>query len=228
MAPARSRRIPIAVLLVAAFFLVPSSVDFYTDWLWFGEVGYQSIYLRALTIKSTLAAVVFGAAFAFLFLNLRIAFRTVTRRELVIVTPDGPRVIVVDPTRLKSLVAVAAGVGALILSVYAGSHWEDWMRFWNATPFGKADPVLGRDVGFYVFVLPFLQWLQSFALLLVILTVVGVIATYVGAGRMGVGFAQGFYVRPPALAHLAGLAALWLVVLAFGAWLTIPELLTTP
>jgi uncharacterized membrane protein (UPF0182 family) len=228
MPAARSRRIPIALVLVAVFFLAPSSVDFYTDWLWFGEVGYQHVFLRALTIKSSLGVVVFGAAFTFLFVNLRFAFRTLTRRELVIVTPDGPRVVVVDPTRLRPLVAVAAGLGSLLLSLYAGSHWEDWMRFWNATPFGTADPVLGRDIGFYVFVLPFLQWLQSFALLLVLLTVVGVLATYASAGRLGVGFAEGVYVRPPAIAHLSALAAIWLIVLAFGAWLSIPELLTTP
>jgi uncharacterized membrane protein (UPF0182 family) len=228
MPSARSRRLPIGVVLVAAFFLVPSSVDFYTDWLWFGEVGYQHVFLRGLTIKSTLGAVVFGAAFAFLFINLRLAFRTLTRRELVIVTPDGPRVIVVDPTRLRPMVAVAAGVGALVLSLYAGSHWEDWMRFWNQTPFGRVDPVLGRDVGFYLFELPFLQWLQSFALLLILLSMAGVIALYVSAGRMGLSFAEGMYVRSPALGHISALAALWLVALAFGAWLSIPELLTTP
>ena len=137
MSQARSRRIPIGVALLFAFFLVPSSVEFYTDWLWFGEVGYQHVFLRALSIKSALGAVVFGAAFAFLFINLRVAFRTLTRRELVLVTPDGPRVVVIDPTRLRPLVGVAAGLGSLLLSLYAGSHWEDWMRFWNATPFGK-------------------------------------------------------------------------------------------
>ena len=62
MARVRPRRLPVAVVLLAVFFLVPSSVEFYTDWLWFGEVGYQHVFLRALSIKSTLGAAALGAA----------------------------------------------------------------------------------------------------------------------------------------------------------------------
>ena len=35
------------------------------------------------------------------------------------------------------------------------------MAWRNAVPFGQADPLLGRDVGFYVFTLPFLQFVRG-------------------------------------------------------------------
>ena len=49
-----SRRLTLLVLLVAVFFLLPSGVQFYGDWLWFGEVGYQGVYARSLATQSTL------------------------------------------------------------------------------------------------------------------------------------------------------------------------------
>jgi uncharacterized membrane protein (UPF0182 family) len=224
----RFRRLPLTIVLLVAFFLVPSLVQFYTDWLWFGEVGYQHVFFRALTTKSGLGAAVLAVGFAVLYVNFRYAFRTLTRREIVVVTPDGPRVVVVDPTRLAPFVGLAAAAGGLLLAFYAGSHWEQWLLYRNAVPFGTADPILGRDVSFYVFELPFLQWLQSLALLLLAIATIGVGFIYLSAGRLGLAFNEGFFVRPPALGHLSVLAALWLIVLAFGAWLAIPGLLTAP
>ena len=50
----------VLVLLVLAG---PSLVRFYTDWLWFGEVGYQQVFstiLRAQALLFTVAFVVGG------------------------------------------------------------------------------------------------------------------------------------------------------------------------
>ena len=86
------------------------------------------------------------------------------------------------PSRLKPFVGLAAALGGLVLAVYAGSHWEDWLLYRHATPFGKADPILGRDVAFYLFELPFLQRLQSLALVALGLATVGVGVLYLSAG----------------------------------------------
>ena len=107
-----SRRLTLLVLLVAVFFLLPSGVQFYADWLWFGEVGYQGVYARSLTTQSTLWLTTFVVAFGVLTLNLRLAFRVLTRREIVMVTPEGPRAIVVDPARLRPVVTLASAAGA--------------------------------------------------------------------------------------------------------------------
>ena len=138
-----SRRLTLLVLLVALFFLLPTGVQFYADWLWFGEVGYQGVYARTLTAQSTLWLTTFVIAFGVLTLNLRLAFRVLTRREIVMVTPEGPRAIVVDPTRLRPVVTLASAAGALLVASIAAAQWETWLVYWNAVPFGKADPVLG-------------------------------------------------------------------------------------
>ena len=223
-----SRRLTLLVLLVAAFFLVPSGVQFYADWLWFGEVGYQGVYARTLTTQSTLWLTAFAVTFGLLLLNLRIAFRVLTRREIVMVTPEGPRAIVVDPARLRPVVTLAAAAGAVLLASIAATQWEGWLVYWNATPFGKADPVLGYDVGFYIFKLPFWRSLHSLAMIVLAISTLGVGLVYLGAGFLRVSVQRGVHLRPPASTHLSILAAGWLVIIGAGAWLSIPEMLTVP
>ena len=41
---------------------------------------------------------------------------------------------------------------------------ETWLLFFHAEPFGTSDPLLGRDVAFYVFPLPFLEFVQNLLL----------------------------------------------------------------
>ena len=223
-----SRRLTLLVLLVAVFFLLPSGVQFYADWLWFGEVGYQGVYARSLATQSTLWLTTFVVAFGVLTLNLRLAFRVLTRREIVMMTPEGPRAIVVDPARLRPVVTLVSAAGAVLVASIAAAQWETWLIYWNAAPFGKADPVLGYDVGFYVFQLPFWRWLHSLAILLLALTTIGVGLVYLGAGFLRLSTHRGIQLRPPASTHAAVLAACWLAIIAAGAWLAIPEMLTAP
>ena len=188
-----TRRLTLLVLLVAVFFLLPSGVQFYADWLWFGEVGYQRVYELSLATQSTLWLTTFVIAFGALTLNLRLAFRVLTRREIVMMTPEGPRAIVVDPARLRPIVTLASAAGAVLVASIAAAQWEKWLIYWSAAPFGKADPVLGYDVGFYVFQLPFWRWLHSLAILLLALTTVGVGLVDPGAGFLRLSAQRGIH-----------------------------------
>jgi uncharacterized membrane protein (UPF0182 family) len=220
---------PRAVALLVAlllFFTLPLLVSFYVDWLWFGEVGYQSVFLRSLTAKVTVSTLVFLVSFLVIALNLRLAFGALKRRDFEIMTADGPRSITVDPGRLRPLTFAFAVIAAFLMSSFASAHWLDWLFFWNGTPFGQADPILGRDIGFYVFRLPFLRFLYHVALGLVAISFAGVLATQVFAGNIGVEARIGFFAHRSALRHLSALSAAFLLVLAFGAWLDIPALLT--
>src|SRR4051812_3278916 len=118
----RTRRITLIVLLAALLFLVPSAVQFYTDWLWFGEVGHQPVYARRLAAQSTIWLLGVGIAFGVLLLTLRTAFRVFPRREIVVVTPEGPRGIVVDPAKLRPLATLVSAAGALLIASIAGAR----------------------------------------------------------------------------------------------------------
>src|SRR4029450_2651904 len=75
-------------LLIAGVILLlalPSFATFYTDWLWFGEVGYQSVFLRRLNAQAIVFGITFVAVFIALVLNLRVARRTRNRADIGLV-----------------------------------------------------------------------------------------------------------------------------------------------
>jgi hypothetical protein len=207
---------------------IPSLVRLYTDWLWFAEVGYTQVFVRMWTARAVIGTLIGVTAFGVFFVNLHLVLRTLRRRELTIMTPNGLQVITVDPGRLRPLAYLAAAVAAALMGLFAASHWQTWLYYLHATPFGTADPILQRDVGFYVFSLPYLQHLQGMLMTVLLLSAVGVAAVHVAAGNLTLDAERGFSASRGAVRHLSALAALLLLVLGFGAWLRIPELLTTP
>ena len=61
----------------------------------------------------------------------------------------------VDPSTIRPIGLLAAGLVSFFIANYAGDQWMTWLYFLNATPFGKTDPILGRDIAFFVFTLLF-------------------------------------------------------------------------
>ena len=81
----RLRSLPgLLLLVVVALFVVPSAVGYYTDWLWFHELGYEQIFLRTLNAQTIVFGVTFAAVFLFVFLNLRFARRPASTRPRVV------------------------------------------------------------------------------------------------------------------------------------------------
>ena len=74
---------------------------------------------------------------------------------------------------------VLGGLIALYASVAVGNVAD----VAKAVPFGQADPILGRDVSFYVFTLPFLQFVRGIAQTLVVLAALGAGALYLISGQ---------------------------------------------
>jgi len=223
----RFARRQIFVFLALAFFVVPSTIEFYVDWLWFGETGYQQVYLRSLTAKTMVGVATFLFAFVFIAVNVRLAWQALTPRELVLMTPDGPRHISIDPGRYRLLAYGAAAALAVFIALAATANWETWLMFRNATPFGERDPILGHDIGFYMFTLPFLRVLRGLLIAIAGITLVGVAAIYAVSGLMGIDQQRGIYSSPRVNRHLGLLVAVILLILGFGAYLGVPATLTS-
>lgn len=221
----RSRR-SIVIAPALLVLLGPAAIELYTDWLWFGETGYQTTFLRILMSRSVLGIAAAALAFLVLLLNMRFAMRGFSPRQLVFTTREGPIAFAFDPRLARTTSVVVAGVLALILGLYASSQWLDWLLFLRAQTFGDVDPVLGKDVGFYVFRLPFLTALSGFFLALVALTGLATAAVYVLTRSLHYNPVRGVHIATPA--RLAILTAALLLVLAFGAYLDIPSILHSP
>jgi len=224
----------VLVIVAVLFFAFPSAVRFSTDWLWFGELGYADVFLRTLNAQLLAFGATFATVFAFLYLNLRIARQTITRPQIVLGTGVDGRTIAIEGRRLAGLALPVALVFAFMIGLTGANHWLDWLKYFNAQPFGDADPLFGRDVGFYVFSLPILTFLRQQALLVTALALVGSGAYYVLSGsfvieaRPGAGVLPQFRLIPAARRHLGILLALAAALMAWGAWLRMPGLLLTP
>jgi hypothetical protein len=72
---------------------------------------------------------------------------------------------------------------ALVMGSGVSGQWQNWLLFSNATKFGIKDPQFHKDIGFYVFRLPFLQFAAgwTFAALLVVL-IVSAVFHYLNGG----------------------------------------------
>lgn len=170
--------------LVALLFSLRGIAGFYTDYLWFDEVHLTDVWSQVLSAKIGLAAVFTVAFFVIMWANLAIAdllapkFRPIgPEEELVerIQQVVGPRAALVR-VALASIFALIAGPGA-------SSQWNAWVLFRNHTSFGVPDELFHKDIGFFVFDLPFLKFVVDwlFASFVIVLFVTA-LAHYLNGG----------------------------------------------
>ena len=219
------RALPSLILVAIVLLLVlPSAVAYYTDWLWFKEVGYQQVFLRELNAQSLVFCSTFLALFLFLYTNLMIARRPLSRPVVLGVGADG-RPIALEGRRISGFAIWAALLFSLVIAGASAGNWLMWLSFFHATPFNIADPVFGRDISFYVFRLPVWQTIRQQALTAAFLALIGCGLYYVLSGsfviesKYGSGFWPRMRLVPIARRHLSLLAAMIFGLMAWGAWL---------
>jgi hypothetical protein len=210
-----------ALLALAALIFLggPSLVRFYTDWLWFGEVGYQHVFLTMLRGQGTLFTAAFVISALWLTFNVNLASKALGRVRPVFTTRDGIQLTLPGDRQLRSLALSVALLVAVLVGIFAAARWEVWLTWRFGVPFGVSDPILGRDVGFYVFSVPFLRLLHRLGQLLVVLAAIGSAAIYLASGSLTSGFPAQLSMAPAARRHLALLGAAFFLLLAWGAWL---------
>ena len=200
------------------FILINIAKGWYSEWLWFNSLGYGSVYT---TILKTKVLVFFSAAFIFgiLFLgNLVLATRLAPKTE----PSFWPWAIV---RRLQPILRWNVILGTVLLSLIFGlvaqGNWEVILRFFNGQPFGITDPVFHREIGFYVFSMPFLHLLRGWLLGALIVTLLGSSGVYLLSYTVQ---RLRFDLARPVLAHVGGLVIAILGLFAWGYWLGIWEL----
>jgi len=213
------RPIPLAITAFLLLFVAaPSLMAFYTDWLWFGEVGYQSVYLTILRTQALLFTAVFAVAAVWIDINLRLALRSIRESRPLFITRQGVE-IALGASQLRVVANAASVVAAVLVALYASSEWDRWQTWRHATPFGVADPVLGHDVSFYVFALPFFRAAAGLAQTLVVIAAVAAGAVYLVAGSSVIVMPSRPMLPPGARRHLSLLAAAFFALLAVTTWL---------
>ena len=217
--PVRARRlrwglfIAIGVVIIVLVSL-RGAASFYTDFLWFDALGQSDVWRTIILSRIVLALIFIAVIFSMLYGNLVIADRLAPPQR-----PRGPEEDVL--ARYHASMGqrprlVRLGVTllfALPIGAGASDQWEEWLLLTNSVDFGMTDPLFDRDIGFYVFQLPFysyiVNWLFNIVLLTFFLTA---IAHYVNGG---IRFQQkGQRVIPQVKAHLSVLLGLLAIIKA--------------
>ncbi|MCF7551055.1 UPF0182 family protein [Pseudonocardia sp. WMMC193] len=228
-APSLSRRT--RILLIAAAVLVvvllggSRLVDFYVDWLWFGETGFRSVFGTVLVtriIQFVVGGLLLGGT-VWLVMWLAYRFRP------VFVPVNGPE----DPIARYRTVVISRlkvfGIGipvlvGIVAGLAAQGDWQTVQMFLNGTPFNQVDPEFGNDISFYAFTLPFLRLLLDWLFVAVAVGfVVSLVANYVFGGIRLAG--RSGQVSAAARAQLAILAGLFVLLKAVAYYLDRYELL---
>ncbi len=221
--PSMSRRarvlLMVAVGLFALLLVGPRLVDVYVDWLWFGEVGFRSVWvtviLTRLAIFVAVSLVVGGAVF----LALLVAYRS----RPVAVPPARPndpiapyRTQVMRRSRLLGWgVAVTVGV---LCGLTAQSNWVTVQLFLHGGSFGITDPEFGHDIGFFVFDLPLYTSVLNWLFVAVFLAFLASLATHYLFGGLRVTTGKGGILTTSARDQLAVLAGTFILLKAAAYW----------
>jgi uncharacterized protein len=165
--------------------------------LWFRELGQGEVFGRMLAAQVEFRLLVIVAVALFMAGHLGVACRGVL--------PDYRR------GRLLVVVLASFVIGGMFASAVAG-RWQTYLLWRHRQTFGVVDPVHGRDVGFFVFSLPFELLVVQLLLWLVAVATISVALVYAGQGKLGWRTRHASF---DAQMHLAVLVAMFLLVVVW-------------
>lgn len=152
-------RVIIAIVIILGLFL--SLIGFITDFMWFRELGYVSVFFTKLftQIKIGVSTFVVVTFLAYIYLKF------LKRGYFIKVSSDEP----VNHGRLNLISwGLAAAYGAITTFFTVTKLWFDFLQFINSTSFGKKDPLFDMDISFYAFKLDFIEEVNQIVLVLLI------------------------------------------------------------
>lgn len=142
------------VIIVALFLLL---INFITDWLWFREMGYVSVFFKQLFTQLKVGIptfIVLSGILVFYLKKLQKGyFKKIESHENTNMK---------KLNRYTYLLAIVFGAGASFLSV--SKLWFEILQYANATSFDITDPLFNLDISFYIFKLDFLKQLNGILL----------------------------------------------------------------
>ena len=222
------RFLRIALIIIVPIILLMLFSSWIMEWIWLRELGYSDIFR---VLKGTQITLFFGAFLlsgAYLLINFRFLARLLKHSKLVALVTGSLNIAIPAERQYKwmrTALTLFAIFVAFIFALAIMLRWDDALRFVYTQPFGAVDPIFGIEISFYMFQLPLLGLLQGsltalFFFVTFLLAIIYFVTDMISA-RPG----QGFQANPSALMHLKINAALWLLMLAAGFFLSRYELL---
>ena len=163
----------IFVALLVALGLMIWAAGFYTDFLWFDNLGYGAVFWNIFLSRWTVRLAAGLIFFLFLFINLLFTRRillsslNIGLRERITGTFLGG---LLTKRGLTLFFLFGSLLWAFGFSGYTGELWLQVRQFLLGVEFGLVEPIFQKDVSFYIFQLPFWRSLYTFLQVTVIST----------------------------------------------------------
>ena len=136
----------IVVVLFVLFAGFGTLVGFVTDYLWFKELGYTSVFWKQLTTQLTLGIPTFIVIMALTYLYLKLLKADYYKKIEITGTQR-----MTEKTISKISLAIGVLFAFFVTMATTTQLWFEILKFINSTSFDIKDPIFNLDVSFYVF-----------------------------------------------------------------------------
>lgn len=215
------------VVLISSF---GTGISLLTNWLFFQEVGLETIFTTQVLAQVILFVSAFTVSITFLLINIFIAIHR-SKEELV----EIPQALIGKTVQFTGKLIRNIGIGIAVLTSLglAGriqQQWDQFYLFFYQQPFNVSEPIFNQDIGFYMFSLPIFETLQTSFQGLIIFSLILTTTLYVFRGGQDLIESKSLrqamiMVGRQARIHIAILLTLLLVSFALGSYLQRYELL---
>src|SRR5213080_4734614 len=218
----RRRRIWRWVLLAAIVILFIAgsrALSIYLSALWFGSLGYSSVFWFIFKVKLELFLIFLLATTAILrgalwLIERAFADFSFGRRTVVI----NQQPVNFSPARiLRPLAWIVSAIAGVVAALGMRESWRSFALYFHQAPTSMADPIFNKPVGFYLFTLPVYdivsEWILYLAFIALVAAVIYAALAMTQQGLSGAGDSR--KARRTSLAAVSIPLAIWLVILAW-------------
>ena len=216
-------RVPAIVATLVVFAII--LVAYYTDYLWYQSLDLTQVFVKPILMELLIKLALWALGFAFILLNVLPLVEQFRIKRLRVI--EGVQVGQQQfSLSKKALTLISLGISLFWVWILP-QMWDKVLLLTNSTPTGQLDPILGRDLSYYLFSYPLYSLLSGTFVSLLFLTIAFVIAAYV------IGGALSFYGHRPKLSsqatvHLSLLLGVILVWFALTRGLAMAGILVSP
>lgn len=151
------------VAAILLFFSLSRIISIYISALWFGSLGYSSVYWYIFKLKLALffgSGILTALLLSATFLLFQRLFGAYAFEKRTIILNNQP--FQFSPAKfIRPLGWLIAAFVGLVYGLTLKEHWRQFALFWNQPSTNVYDPIFGKSLGFYLFSLPFYDLLSS-------------------------------------------------------------------
>ncbi|MBN1850880.1 MAG: UPF0182 family protein [Deltaproteobacteria bacterium] len=215
---------------ILIFLAIWALISVYPNWLWFQALNFSPVFWTMVWSRFGLAAFIWIFLMSVLLINLFIARRYSPAAESQTAFTHGTPI---SNKTLNTLFLALILIASLVIASKGSAQWNMVLSYIHQQPFGSMDPIFNKDIGFYVFSLPFYTFIKDGLLFIFIFTGLFIIIWYLKGGGLQIisEFIQAqegksmslprFNITAGAKKHLLILGGIIVILISFGYYLKI-------